>query len=88
MCLDSEMIEPRSKGGTLVEGKISRGRETLRLRSKGPATVEEMVSLYFLTYITAVIGQDCNKTLDFYSFLNMKKYFGLFSGIFLSPKIQ
>lgn len=37
-----EMIEPRSKGGKLTEGKISTGRETLRLRSKGPATVEEM----------------------------------------------
>ncbi|XP_069088325.1 PDZ domain-containing protein GIPC2 [Pleurodeles waltl] len=39
-----EMIEPRSKGGKLTEGKISTGRETLRLRSKGPATVEEMPS--------------------------------------------
>ncbi|XP_066479976.1 PDZ domain-containing protein GIPC2 [Tiliqua scincoides] len=39
-----EMIEPRSKGGSFAEGKISRGRETLRLRSKGPATVEEMPS--------------------------------------------
>ncbi|XP_033007646.1 PDZ domain-containing protein GIPC2 isoform X1 [Lacerta agilis] len=39
-----EMIEPRSKGGGFAEGKISRGRETLRLRSKGPATVEEMPS--------------------------------------------
>ncbi|XP_060629771.2 PDZ domain-containing protein GIPC2 [Anolis sagrei] len=39
-----DMIEPRAKGGTFVEGKISRGRETLRLRNKGPATVEEMPS--------------------------------------------
>ncbi|KAH0618481.1 hypothetical protein JD844_017731 [Phrynosoma platyrhinos] len=39
-----EMIEPRSKAGGFVEGKISRGKETLRLRSKGPATVEEMPS--------------------------------------------
>uniref|UniRef100_A0ABM5G8F5 PDZ domain-containing protein GIPC2 n=1 Tax=Pogona vitticeps TaxID=103695 RepID=A0ABM5G8F5_9SAUR len=44
-----EMIEPRSKVGSLTEesfteGKISRGRETLRLRSKGPATIEEMPS--------------------------------------------
>ncbi|KFO86289.1 PDZ domain-containing protein GIPC1, partial [Buceros rhinoceros silvestris] len=37
-----EMLEPRSKAGTLPEAKISRGRETLRLRTKGPATVEEM----------------------------------------------
>ncbi|KAM6124352.1 PDZ domain-containing protein GIPC2 [Pterocles gutturalis] len=36
-----EKLEPRSKGGTLPEAKISRGRETLRLRTKGPATVEE-----------------------------------------------
>lgn len=40
------MIEPRLKGGNLSETKISRGRETLRLRSKGPATLEEMVCLY------------------------------------------
>ncbi|TRY54779.1 hypothetical protein DNTS_004257 [Danionella cerebrum] len=40
-----EMLEPRSRGGggkTSGEGKIATGRETLRLRSKGPATVEEM----------------------------------------------
>ncbi|XP_054068087.1 PDZ domain-containing protein GIPC2 [Rissa tridactyla] len=37
-----EKLEPRSKGRTLPEAKISRGRETLRLRTKGPATVEEM----------------------------------------------
>ncbi|XP_026709452.1 PDZ domain-containing protein GIPC2 [Athene cunicularia] len=37
-----EKLEPRSKGVTLAEAKISRGRETLRLRTKGPATVEEM----------------------------------------------
>uniref|UniRef100_A0A8C8RG39 GIPC PDZ domain containing family member 2 n=1 Tax=Pelusios castaneus TaxID=367368 RepID=A0A8C8RG39_9SAUR len=39
-----EMIEPRLKTGTLSEAKISKGRETLRLRFKGPATVEEMHS--------------------------------------------
>nr|XP_056701042.1 PDZ domain-containing protein GIPC2 [Euleptes europaea] len=39
-----DMIEPRSKGGSFAEGKITRGKETLRLRSKGPATVEEMPS--------------------------------------------
>ncbi|NXS56465.1 GIPC1 protein, partial [Brachypteracias leptosomus] len=37
-----EKLEPRSKGGTLPEAKISKGRETIRLRTKGPATVEEM----------------------------------------------
>ncbi|NXD79407.1 GIPC1 protein, partial [Halcyon senegalensis] len=37
-----DKLEPRSKGGPLTETKISRGRETLRLRTKGPATVEEM----------------------------------------------
>ncbi|NXH09329.1 GIPC2 protein, partial [Bucco capensis] len=37
-----EKLEPRSKVRTLPEAKISRGRETLRLRTKGPATVEEM----------------------------------------------
>lgn len=39
-----EEIEPRSTGRALTEAKISRGRETLRLRTKGPATVEEMPS--------------------------------------------
>ncbi|XP_053894230.1 PDZ domain-containing protein GIPC2 isoform X1 [Malaclemys terrapin pileata] len=39
-----EMIEPRLKSGTLSEAKISKGRETLRLRSKGPAVVEEVPS--------------------------------------------
>ncbi|KAM4641616.1 PDZ domain-containing protein GIPC2 isoform 1-T11 [Discoglossus pictus] len=41
-----EMIEPRTRGGKTTEGKISTGRETLRLRSKGPATVEEMPSAF------------------------------------------
>ncbi|KAG9482965.1 PDZ domain-containing protein GIPC2 [Eleutherodactylus coqui] len=41
-----EMIEPRSRGGKASEGKISSGRETLRLRSKGPATVEEMPTAF------------------------------------------
>ncbi|KAM8930319.1 PDZ domain-containing protein GIPC2 [Pelodytes ibericus] len=41
-----EMIEPRTKGGKTTEGKISTGRETLRLRSKGPATVEEMPTAF------------------------------------------
>ncbi|KFP66606.1 PDZ domain-containing protein GIPC1, partial [Cariama cristata] len=37
-----EKLEPRSNSRTLQEAKISRGRETLRLRTKGSATVEEM----------------------------------------------
>uniref|UniRef100_A0A3Q3XBH6 PDZ domain-containing protein n=1 Tax=Mola mola TaxID=94237 RepID=A0A3Q3XBH6_MOLML len=37
-----EMLEPRSKGGKPAsDGKISTGKGTLRLRSMGPATVEE-----------------------------------------------
>ncbi|XP_036452419.1 PDZ domain-containing protein GIPC2 [Colossoma macropomum] len=38
-----DMLEPRSKGGKPGgENKIGTGRGTLRLRSKGPATVEEV----------------------------------------------
>ncbi|KAG5847589.1 PDZ domain-containing protein GIPC2 [Anguilla rostrata] len=38
-----DMLEPRSRGTKPGgEGKIGTGRGTLRLRSKGPATVEEM----------------------------------------------
>ncbi|XP_055441344.1 PDZ domain-containing protein GIPC2 isoform X4 [Bubalus kerabau] len=37
-------MEPRSKAGKSSTGKIGTGRETLRLRSKGPATVEEVPS--------------------------------------------
>ncbi len=45
------MLEPRSRGGggggkSSGDGKIGTGRETLRLRSKGPATVEEMVTVF------------------------------------------
>ncbi|KAM7097491.1 PDZ domain-containing protein GIPC2 isoform 2-T3 [Molossus nigricans] len=36
--------EPRSKAGNSSTEKIGTGRETLRLRSKGPATVEEVPS--------------------------------------------
>ncbi|XP_036112761.1 PDZ domain-containing protein GIPC2 [Molossus molossus] len=36
--------EPRSKAGSSSTEKIGTGRETLRLRSKGPATVEEVPS--------------------------------------------
>ncbi|GLD60710.1 PDZ domain-containing protein GIPC2 [Lates japonicus] len=36
------MLEPRSKGAKpATDNKIGTGRGTLRLRSKGPATVEE-----------------------------------------------
>ncbi|KAF6108904.1 GIPC PDZ domain containing family member 2 [Phyllostomus discolor] len=37
-------IEPRSKTGNSSAGRLGTGRETLRLRPKGPATVEEMPS--------------------------------------------
>ncbi|XP_006888673.1 PREDICTED: PDZ domain-containing protein GIPC2 [Elephantulus edwardii] len=37
-------IEPRTKAGKSSEEKMGSGRGTLRLRSKGPATVEEMPS--------------------------------------------
>ncbi|XP_061039957.1 PDZ domain-containing protein GIPC2 isoform X1 [Eubalaena glacialis] len=37
-------MEPRSKAGKSSTGGIGTGRETLRLRSKGPATVEEVPS--------------------------------------------
>ncbi|XP_066900134.1 PDZ domain-containing protein GIPC2 isoform X3 [Kogia breviceps] len=37
-------MEPRSKAGKSSTGRIGTGRETLRLRSKGPATVEEVPS--------------------------------------------
>ena len=41
----TEMLEPRSKGAKPAsDNKIGTGRGTLRLRSKGPATVEEEVS--------------------------------------------
>uniref|UniRef100_A0A8C6TU89 GIPC PDZ domain containing family, member 2 n=1 Tax=Neogobius melanostomus TaxID=47308 RepID=A0A8C6TU89_9GOBI len=37
-----EMLEPRSKGATKPsDDKVGTGRSTLRLRSKGPATVED-----------------------------------------------
>lgn len=36
-----EMLEPRSKGAKPTDNRIGTGRGTLRLRSKGPATVEE-----------------------------------------------
>lgn len=39
------MLEPRSKGVKPTDNKISMGKGTLRLRSKGPATVEEEVRI-------------------------------------------
>ncbi|XP_035882230.1 PDZ domain-containing protein GIPC2 isoform X2 [Phyllostomus discolor] len=39
-------IEPRSKTGNSSAGRLGTGRETLRLRPKGPATVEEMLPRY------------------------------------------
>lgn len=40
-----EMLEPRSKGAKPSD-KIGTGKGTLRLRSKGPATVEEEVRIF------------------------------------------
>lgn len=42
-----EMLEPRSKGAKASENKIGTGKGTLRLRSKGPATVEEEVRISY-----------------------------------------
>lgn len=42
-----EMLEPRSKGAKPVDGKIGTGKGTLRLRSKGPATLEEEVRIFY-----------------------------------------
>uniref|UniRef100_A0A672LBV4 PDZ domain-containing protein GIPC2-like n=1 Tax=Sinocyclocheilus grahami TaxID=75366 RepID=A0A672LBV4_SINGR len=58
-----EMLEPRSRGGggggkSSGDGKIGTGRETLRLRSKGPATVEEMVTVF---------SQCCDSEFIFYT---------------------
>lgn len=42
----TEMLEPRSKGAKPVsDSKMGTGRGTLRLRSKGQATVEDEVRL-------------------------------------------
>lgn len=49
-------IEPRSKAGNISTGKIGTGRETLRLRSKGPATVEEVVGYAHL--VTILLGHE------------------------------
>lgn len=53
------MLEPRSKGVKPTDNKISTGKGTLRLRSKGPATVEEEVrSLSNLTLNPASFSGD------------------------------
>lgn len=39
------MLEPRSKGVKSTDTKNSTGKGTLRLRSKGPVTVEEEVKI-------------------------------------------
>lgn len=44
-CFDTDMIGQRSSGSRSGSGvQLGTGRGTLRLRSKGPATVEELVS--------------------------------------------
>lgn len=53
----TEMLEPRSKGSRPQgENRIGTGRETLRLRSKGPATVEEMVRENILSHTIMMFG--------------------------------
>lgn len=42
--LCSDMIGMRTRAPKSSEGKMVNGRETLRLRSKGAATVQEVVS--------------------------------------------
>lgn len=43
----TDMLEPRSKGAKPAnDNKIGNGKGTLRLRSKGPATVEDEVKLH------------------------------------------
>lgn len=41
-------VEPRSNAGKSSTEKICTGRETLRLRAKGPATMEDMVGYVYL----------------------------------------
>lgn len=58
------MLEPRSKGAKPAnENKIGTGRGTLRLRSKGPATVEEEVRLFVpsLGYLLEITNHFCKK---------------------------
>lgn len=51
------MLEPRSKGAKPAsDNKIGTGRGTLRLRSKGPATVEEEVSSHFTSLELSCVG--------------------------------
>lgn len=40
----SDMIGQRTRAPKSSEGKMVSGKETLRLRSKGPSTVQEVVS--------------------------------------------
>lgn len=47
-------IEPRSNAGKSSAGKMGTGRGTLRLRSKGPATVEEEVC--YVHFIPILLG--------------------------------
>lgn len=44
LALWSDMIGMRTRAPKSSEGKMANGRETLRLRSKGAATVQEVVS--------------------------------------------
>ena len=44
VCTRLDMIGMRTRAPKSSEGKMVNGRETLRLRSKGAATVQEVVS--------------------------------------------
>lgn len=63
------MLEPRSKGAKPAsDNKIGTGRGTLRLRAKGPATVEEEVRLRRMLTSGHKYRQNL-KTVFFYMFL-------------------
>lgn len=52
-----DMIGIRTRAPKSTEGKMVNGRETLRLRSKGAATVQEVVSLKLFIYHQDVLEQ-------------------------------
>lgn len=61
------MLEPRSKGAKPAgENKLGTGRGTLRLRSKGPATVEELVC-FTVNILTCVMTCLLRQNAHFYS---------------------
>ena len=66
-----DMLEPRSTGAKHAgENKIASGRGTLRLRSKGPATVEEVVSITMMIFIARFICWHSNIFISTLTALN------------------